>query len=132
MKSGISTLPLVLSLVASSVAAGGVTQKIGYYIQSMLVSPAIMSVGEGLLSTLNRDSPTAHWVAFQFPLRLRPGIRHANVCPRDPDCPAKGGHQHGHCYQVLRPAARRCHIYVGRANDPYQRPGLRTIQPPEF
>ncbi|KAL2167763.1 hypothetical protein VTG60DRAFT_823 [Thermothelomyces hinnuleus] len=66
MKSGIYTLPLVLSLVASSIAAGGITQKIGYYVPSMLVSPTIMSVGEGLLSTLNRNSPTAHWVAFQF------------------------------------------------------------------
>ncbi|AEO55472.1 hypothetical protein MYCTH_89510 [Thermothelomyces thermophilus ATCC 42464] len=66
MRSGIYTLPLVLSLVASSIAAGGITQKIGYYVPSMLVSPTIMSVGEGLLSTLNRNSPTAHWVAFQF------------------------------------------------------------------
>ncbi|KAL2159786.1 hypothetical protein VTH06DRAFT_1919 [Thermothelomyces fergusii] len=65
IKSGIYTLPLVLSLVASSVAAGGITQKIGYYVPSMLLSPIIMSIGEGLLSTLDRDSPTAHWVAFQ-------------------------------------------------------------------
>lgn len=66
MKSGIYTLPLVLSLVVSSILSGGITQKIGYYVPSMLVAPALMSVGEGLLSTLNRDSPTSHWVAFQF------------------------------------------------------------------
>ena len=66
MKSGIYTLPLVLSLVVSSIASGGITQKIGYYVPSMLVAPAIMSIGEGLLSTLDRDSPTSHWVAFQF------------------------------------------------------------------
>jgi hypothetical protein len=32
----------------------------------MLIAPSLMSVGEGLLTTLNRDSPTSHWVAFQF------------------------------------------------------------------
>lgn len=66
IKSGIYTLPLVLSLVVSSILSGGITQKIGYYVPSMLVAPSIMSIGEGLLSTLNRDSPTSHWVAFQF------------------------------------------------------------------
>ncbi|KAK4038248.1 major facilitator superfamily domain-containing protein [Parachaetomium inaequale] len=66
MQSGIYTLPLVLSLVVSSIASGGITQYIGYYVPSMLVAPSIMSIGEGLLSTLNRDSPTSHWVAFQF------------------------------------------------------------------
>jgi MFS family permease len=57
---------LVLSLVVSSIASGIITQKIGYYVPSMLAAPVIMSVGEGLLSTLHRDSPTSHWVAFQF------------------------------------------------------------------
>ncbi|KAL2261135.1 hypothetical protein VTK26DRAFT_4647 [Humicola hyalothermophila] len=66
MKSGIYTLPLVLSLVVSSILSGGITQKIGYYVPSMLASPAIMSIGEGLLSTLKRDSPTSHWVSYQF------------------------------------------------------------------
>lgn len=32
----------------------------------MLLSPAIMAVGEGLLSTLTRSSPQAQWVGFQF------------------------------------------------------------------
>ncbi|KAK3899145.1 putative HC-toxin efflux carrier [Staphylotrichum tortipilum] len=66
IKSGIYTLPLVLSLVVSSIASGAITQKIGYYVPSMLVAPAIMSIGEGLLSTLDRSSPTSHWVAYQF------------------------------------------------------------------
>ncbi|KAH6631604.1 major facilitator superfamily domain-containing protein [Chaetomium tenue] len=66
VQSGIYTLPLVLSLVVSSIMSGAITQKIGYYVPSMLVAPAIMTVGEGLLSTLNRDSPSSHWIAFQF------------------------------------------------------------------
>ncbi|ROW09806.1 hypothetical protein VMCG_02649 [Cytospora schulzeri] len=66
LDSGIYTLPLVLSLVASSVMNGIATQKIGYYVPSMLLSPSIMAIGEGLLSTLTRGAPQSHWVAFQF------------------------------------------------------------------
>lgn len=66
LKSGIFTLPLVLSLVVSSILNGFVTQKIGYYVPAMVLSPTIMAVGEGLLSTLTRDAPQASWVGFQF------------------------------------------------------------------
>ncbi|KAK4126648.1 MFS general substrate transporter [Parathielavia appendiculata] len=66
LKSGIYTLPLVLSLVVSSILSGGITQRIGYYVPSMLVSPSVMAIGEGLLTLLNQDSPTSHWVCFQF------------------------------------------------------------------
>lgn len=45
---------------------GIATQKIGYYVPSMLLSPSIMAIGEGLLSTLTRGSPQSHWVAYQF------------------------------------------------------------------
>jgi MFS family permease len=46
--------------------SGGITQKMGYYVPSMLVSPAIMTIGEGLLSTLHQHSPSSRWVAYQF------------------------------------------------------------------
>lgn len=66
LNSGIYTLPLVLALVVSSIMNGIATQKIGYYMPSMLLSPSIMAIGEGLLSTLVRSSPQSHWIAFQF------------------------------------------------------------------
>ncbi|KAK4217782.1 MFS aflatoxin efflux pump [Rhypophila decipiens] len=66
LKSGIYTLPLVLSLVVSSIVSGIGTTKIGYYVPSMLLAPAIMSIGEGLMSTFDRDTPASHWIAFQF------------------------------------------------------------------
>ncbi|KAF3767728.1 major facilitator superfamily MFS-1, partial [Cryphonectria parasitica EP155] len=66
LKSGIYTLPLVLSLVASSMLGGIFTQRIGYYIPAMLFCPMVMAVGEGLLSTLTRSSLQASWVGFQF------------------------------------------------------------------
>lgn len=66
ISSGIYTLPLVLALVVSSIMNGIATQKIGYYMPSMLLSPSIMAIGEGLLSTLTRSAPQSHWIAFQF------------------------------------------------------------------
>jgi len=65
-QSGIYTLPLVLSLVFSSIMAGMITQKIGYYVPSMLIAPAVMSVGEGLMTTFTRDTPSSQWIAYQF------------------------------------------------------------------
>lgn len=66
LNSGIYTLPLVLSLVASSLINGVATARIGYYVPSMLLCPSIMAIGEGLLSTLTRGAPQSHWVGYQF------------------------------------------------------------------
>ena len=66
ISSGLYTLPLVLSLVLSSIFSGIITQRMGYYVPSMLIAPAIMSVGEGLMTTFNRDTPTSQWVGYQF------------------------------------------------------------------
>lgn len=66
IQSGVNILPLVLSLVVSSIVAGMITQKIGYYVPSMLIAPAIMSIGEGLMTTFRRDTPSSQWIAYQF------------------------------------------------------------------
>jgi MFS family permease len=52
--------------VVSSLISGFITQKIGYYVPAMILCPCIMSIGEGLMSTFNPDTDSAHWVAFQF------------------------------------------------------------------
>ncbi|PTB45738.1 hypothetical protein M441DRAFT_54777 [Trichoderma asperellum CBS 433.97] len=66
VKSGIYTLPLVLSLVVASIVSGFVTQKSGYYSPSLIIGPCIMAVGEGLLSTFTPDTPSSHWIGYQF------------------------------------------------------------------
>ncbi|KAK4458481.1 major facilitator superfamily domain-containing protein [Cladorrhinum samala] len=66
LKSGVYTLPLVLSLVVSSVLSGIMCSKLGYYVPSMIIAPAIMSVGEGLLTTIDNTTPSSHWIAYQF------------------------------------------------------------------
>ncbi|KAI1469961.1 MFS general substrate transporter [Daldinia caldariorum] len=66
VQSGIDTIPLVLSLVVSSIISGIFTQKVGYYVPSMLACPMIMAVGQGLMSTfrVNEDSP--HYIGYQI------------------------------------------------------------------
>ena len=45
---------------------GVITQKIGYYVPAMFISPIIMSIGEGLMTTFTRDTDTSRWIAYQF------------------------------------------------------------------
>ncbi|KAI8687121.1 hypothetical protein LRP88_13509 [Fusarium phalaenopsidis] len=66
VKSGIYTIPLVLSLVVASILSAAFTQRIGYYVPSMIVCPCIMAVGEGLLTTLTPSTGSSHWIAYQF------------------------------------------------------------------
>ncbi|KUJ21691.1 MFS general substrate transporter [Mollisia scopiformis] len=64
--SGIDTLPLVMSLVVASMSAGAITAKTGYYVGQLIASSIIMSVGAGLLTTLQVDTGHAKWIAYQF------------------------------------------------------------------
>ncbi|KAI1384917.1 MFS general substrate transporter [Hypoxylon trugodes] len=66
VQSGIDTLPLVLSMVVASILSGITTQKLGYYVPSMLLCPSILAVGQGLLSTLKVGDSSAHWIGYQF------------------------------------------------------------------
>ncbi|EFQ33168.1 major facilitator superfamily transporter [Colletotrichum graminicola M1.001] len=66
VNSGIYTIPLVLSIVVSSIISGGTTQKIGYYVPSMILCPCIMSVGLGLMSTFQPGISSGHWIGYQF------------------------------------------------------------------
>ncbi|RGP65006.1 aflatoxin efflux pump aflt [Fusarium longipes] len=64
--SGVYTIPLVLSLVVASIMSAAFTQRIGYYVPSMIICPCIMSIGQGLLTTLKPDIGSSHWIAYQF------------------------------------------------------------------
>ncbi|ORY65263.1 putative efflux pump antibiotic resistance protein [Pseudomassariella vexata] len=66
VKSGIYTLPFVLSLVVASIMSGAFTQKIGYYVPAMLMSPSVMAVGQGLMSTFRVHESSSHWIGYQL------------------------------------------------------------------
>jgi MFS family permease len=72
--SGVYTIPLVLSLVVASIMSAAFTQKIGYYVPSMIICPCVMSIGQGLLTTLKPDIGSSHWIAYQFLVGFGLGI----------------------------------------------------------
>jgi hypothetical protein len=65
LKSGISTIPLVLSLVLTSIISGIIVQKVGYYVPAMLIAPLLSAPGAGLLSTLSPTSNHKYWIGYQ-------------------------------------------------------------------
>lgn len=65
MHAGVSTIPLVLSMVIISIVAAIFTEKIGYYVPAMLLSPILCSAGAGLLSTLSPSSGNNAWIGYQ-------------------------------------------------------------------
>ncbi|OAA81342.1 Major facilitator superfamily domain, general substrate transporter [Akanthomyces lecanii RCEF 1005] len=66
VKSGVYTIPLVLSLVVASITSGVVTQKSGYYVPTMISGPCILLIAEGLLTTFTPQTGSPHWIGYQF------------------------------------------------------------------
>lgn len=65
MVAGIHTTPLVLSLIVMGIVAAIFVEKVGYYVPTMLLSPALCAVGGGMLSTLTPDAGSNHWIGYQ-------------------------------------------------------------------
>ncbi|KAJ7645389.1 MFS transporter [Mycena rosella] len=74
VKSGIDNLPMILSLVISSLLAGIFITIFGYYTPFVLLSTVLMSVGAGLLSTLTPSTGHAHWIGYQIIFGLGVGF----------------------------------------------------------
>lgn len=66
LRSGIYTIPIVLSLVVASAVSGFTTQKIGYYVPAMIFCPVFMAIGQGLMGTFKPSTGSPHWIGFQF------------------------------------------------------------------
>ncbi|KAF7331034.1 Major facilitator superfamily transporter [Mycena venus] len=66
VKSGIDNLPMILSLVISSLIAGVFITVVGYYTPFMILSSVLMGVGSGLISTFGVGTGHAHWIGYQI------------------------------------------------------------------
>ncbi|KAF3808048.1 Rubrofusarin-specific efflux pump aurT [Colletotrichum gloeosporioides] len=66
VESGIRLLPLVLSMVVASLMTGGLIRRTGYYTPFLIIGVCFMSVGAGLLNTLQLDTPSAKWIGYQI------------------------------------------------------------------
>ncbi|KAJ7485668.1 DHA14-like major facilitator [Mycena latifolia] len=74
VKSGIDNLPMILSLVISSLIAGGIVTAVGYYAPFMILSAIFMGVGAGLISTFDISTEHTHWIGFQVIFGLGVGF----------------------------------------------------------
>ncbi|OTA69676.1 putative efflux pump [Hypoxylon sp. EC38] len=64
--SGIRNLPMLISVVIFSMAAGVAVTVFGYYAPFMVIGTVLMSIGGGLLSTWKPDTTTGTWIGFQI------------------------------------------------------------------
>ncbi|ETS77635.1 hypothetical protein PFICI_09697 [Pestalotiopsis fici W106-1] len=74
VQSGIRLLPLVIAQAIGSLAGGVAIQKLGYYTPVMLLSIVLMTVGSGLLTTLQPDTSEGKWIGYQIPFGAGLGI----------------------------------------------------------
>jgi EmrB/QacA subfamily drug resistance transporter len=81
IKSGIMNLPMVIGLAITSVLAGILTKKIGYYVPWMILSSILTAIGAGLISTFTPHTAHSAWIGYQalFGLGLGLGLQQALV-----------------------------------------------------
>ena len=81
MKSGIMTIPLVLGLVITSIMAGFLTKKVGYYTPWMYISCVITPIGAGLMTTFTTHTNHSKWIGYQamYGLGLGLGMQQPSV-----------------------------------------------------
>jgi hypothetical protein len=56
----------MLSMVVASILSGITTQKIGYYTPLAIIGSCIMTIGAGLLTTLQIDTGHGKWIGYQI------------------------------------------------------------------
>ena len=74
--SGLSLLPLFLSIVFAVVGVGIVTPVVGYYTPFMIIGSAILIVGSGLITMWQPNSKAGIWIGYQV------CIKTAIICRR--------------------------------------------------
>jgi hypothetical protein len=85
MEAGIRTIPLVMSLVVFGIVAAIFTEKVGYYVPAMLLSPLLCAVGGGMLSTLTPSAGTNHWIGYQviYGIGIGSGFQTSHLGPQN-------------------------------------------------
>jgi hypothetical protein len=77
-------LPMLLSYVIFSFMGGVLTSMIGYYMPFAYLTVIFMSIGSGLISTLQVDSGHAKWIGYQaiFGAGVGSGLQTAFAAPQ--------------------------------------------------
>ncbi|KAH6682863.1 putative HC-toxin efflux carrier [Halenospora varia] len=64
-QSGIRNLPLIIAVVISTIASGGLISATGHFIPWLLVGGILATIGSGLLYTLEVNSSSSQWIGYQ-------------------------------------------------------------------
>jgi MFS family permease len=64
-QSGIRNLPLILGVVISTIASGGIITATGHYVPMYILSGILGTVGAGLIYTLDIGSSSGAWIGYQ-------------------------------------------------------------------
>lgn len=73
-QSGIHTLPYLMTLLLSPMISGSLITLVGYYVPFMWVGTTLLTIGSGLLFTLNTTSSPGEWIGYQFLAAFGAGI----------------------------------------------------------
>lgn len=81
VKSGIMSIPMLLSLVIAGIMAGGLVTALGYYTPFMIASAILMSIGAGLLTTFTPETSHPKWIGYQviFGFGIGLGMQQSNM-----------------------------------------------------
>ncbi|KAH8810877.1 putative MFS multidrug transporter [Xylogone sp. PMI_703] len=72
--SGVYLLPSILGQLFSAVVSGVLVGKLGYYLPFAVISTTILSISNGLLSTLSPGTSTGKWIGYQILLGVGRGL----------------------------------------------------------
>ncbi|KAK0707528.1 major facilitator superfamily domain-containing protein [Lasiosphaeris hirsuta] len=74
VQAGIKLLPLLIAVVITSVATGGLISVVGYYNPFVLPSMVLFTVGSAMITTFQLDSPFRVWFGYQVIAGLGIGV----------------------------------------------------------
>lgn len=72
--SGIRMIPFIVANVIASVLAGVLVSKSGHYLPFFYASAVISSIGAGLISTFQVDTPAGEWIGYQILIGVGAGL----------------------------------------------------------
>ncbi|SPQ26996.1 770aff45-55b9-455e-916d-ad9c0db39ba7 [Thermothielavioides terrestris] len=74
VQAGIKLLPMLISVVITSVGTGGLISAVGYYNPFILPCMVLFTVGAGMITTFSLDSPFRVWFGYQVLTGLGVGV----------------------------------------------------------
>ena len=81
-QSGMMLIPLLLSMIVASIIIGILVTVFGYYVPAMITSSIFMSIGTGLLTTLQTTTSPSKWIGYQvlFGAGIGMGMQQPLIC----------------------------------------------------